>query len=132
MIKSMTQEQATEGMNILKRAYELMHPNMPDEDAVKNADQTAAGLITCVSACFLILMILMTLFGQRMKRIGIRWHVLNCSIWGLLHLAHNASFGDTNKAPWPGYIKDQQWVDAAKQVECFTRSVFPAGREHKS
>lgn len=59
---------------------------MPDEDIVKNADQTAAGLITCVSACFLVLMILMTLFGQRMKRIGIRWHVLNCSIWGLLHL----------------------------------------------
>ena len=27
MIKSMTQEQATEGMNILKRAYELMHPS---------------------------------------------------------------------------------------------------------
>ncbi|PAV64613.1 hypothetical protein WR25_01689 isoform A [Diploscapter pachys] len=127
MIKSITQEQATEGMKILKRAYELMHPNMPDEDTVKNADQTAAGLITCVSACFLILMILMTLFGQRMKRVGIRWHVLNCSVWGLLHLAHNASFGDTSKAPWPGYIKDQQWVEAAKQVECFTRSVFPAG-----
>lgn len=27
MIKSITQEQTTEGMKILKRAYELMHPS---------------------------------------------------------------------------------------------------------
>ncbi|CAB3404394.1 unnamed protein product [Caenorhabditis bovis] len=89
------------------------------------ADQIAYGVISCVTVGVLIVMIYLSLFGQRIRSTAIRWHVLNCSAWGILHLISYASFAE--KAPWPNYITNQDWRNTAKQVECFTRSVFPAG-----
>ncbi|UMM15783.1 hypothetical protein L5515_013073 [Caenorhabditis briggsae] len=89
------------------------------------ADQVAYGIIACVTVGVLIVMVYMCIFGQRLKATGVRWHVLNCSVWGILHLISYCSFAE--KAPWPNYITNQNWRDTAKQVECLTRSIFPAG-----
>ncbi|CAD6197111.1 unnamed protein product [Caenorhabditis auriculariae] len=93
--------------------------------AVQLPEQTVFGVVCCVSVGVLIVMLYMAVFGQRIRSTAIRWHVINCSIWGILHLVSYASFAD--KAPWPQYIKNEDWTATKKQVECFTRSVFPAG-----
>uniref|UniRef100_A0A1I7V188 MARVEL domain-containing protein n=1 Tax=Caenorhabditis tropicalis TaxID=1561998 RepID=A0A1I7V188_9PELO len=93
--------------------------------AKQAADQVAYGVIACVTVGVLLVMLYMCIFGQRLRATAVRWHVLNCSLWGILHLISYCSFAD--KAPWPNYITNQNWRDTAKQVECFTRSVFPAG-----
>lgn len=89
-------------------------------------DSVAFGIIVCASVPVLILVLYMSVFGRRMRWTGIRWHVINCTVWGLLHLAHSSSFAD--KAPFVNWIRDPEWVDKKTQVECLTRSIFPAGR----
>ncbi|KAK5974123.1 hypothetical protein GCK32_015189, partial [Trichostrongylus colubriformis] len=67
----------------------------------------------------------MGLFGRRMRRTAIRWHVINCSWWSILHLVSYGAFAE--KAPWPEFIVSEDWRESSKEVECFTRSIFPFG-----
>ena len=94
-------------------------------DMSADPDMIAFGVIVCVSVPTLLLLLYMSVFGRRMGWTAIRWHVINCTIWGLLHLAHTSSFAE--KAPFANWITDQEWSDRKVQVECLTRSIFPAG-----
>lgn len=87
--------------------------------------QITYGVISCVSVAVLIIMLYMGVFGRRMRSTAQRWHVINCCIWGILHLISYASFAD--KAPWPNYITNKDWKKTSLQVEALTSSVFPAG-----
>ncbi|WKY05239.1 hypothetical protein Q1695_005896 [Nippostrongylus brasiliensis] len=88
-------------------------------------EQTAYGVVICVSAVACILLLYMAVFGQRMRWTGIRWHVMNCSWWSLLHLASYGTFAE--KAPWPNFITSPEWKANAAGIECFSRSIFPSG-----
>ncbi|EYB89524.1 hypothetical protein Y032_0230g2936 [Ancylostoma ceylanicum] len=96
-----------------------------DMSGPPDPDRTAYGVVICVSGAACILLLYMALFGRRMRRTAIRWHVMNCSWWGILHLASYGSFAE--KAPWPNYIISPEWTDSSKQVENFSRSIFPCG-----
>ncbi|PIO56425.1 hypothetical protein TELCIR_22176, partial [Teladorsagia circumcincta] len=56
------------------------------EDTPVDPDKTAYGVLICVSGAACILLLYMALFGRRMRRTAIRWHVINCSWWSILHL----------------------------------------------
>ncbi|KAK6044025.1 hypothetical protein COOONC_18470 [Cooperia oncophora] len=88
-------------------------------------DKTAYGVLIGVSGGACILLLYMALFGRRMRRTAIRWHVINCSWWSILHLVSYGAFAE--KAPWPNYIISEDWRESYKDVECFTRSIFPFG-----
>ncbi|CAI5441078.1 unnamed protein product [Caenorhabditis angaria] len=88
-------------------------------------DQVAYGVVACITVGVLIIMLYMALFGQRIRATAAKWHVVNVSVWGILHLAAYCSYA--TKAPWPGYITNTDITKASQQVECITRSVFPAG-----
>uniref|UniRef100_A0A1I7WY78 G_PROTEIN_RECEP_F1_2 domain-containing protein n=1 Tax=Heterorhabditis bacteriophora TaxID=37862 RepID=A0A1I7WY78_HETBA len=55
-------------------------------DSEVDVDRTIYGIFICVSACACILMLYMAIFGRRMTYTALRWHILNCGFWGLLHL----------------------------------------------
>ncbi|VDO61728.1 unnamed protein product [Heligmosomoides polygyrus] len=88
-------------------------------------DKTAYGVIICVSGVACVMLLYMAVFGRRMRRTAIRWHVMNCSWWSMLHLASYGAFAE--KAPWPNYIISKDWRENSAGVECFTRSIFPCG-----
>lgn len=54
-------------------------------------DKTAYGVIICVSGVACVMLLYMAVFGRRMRRTAIRWHVMNCSWWSMLHLVSNFS-----------------------------------------
>ncbi|CAJ0601038.1 unnamed protein product [Cylicocyclus nassatus] len=94
-------------------------------DKPVDPNRTVYGVVICVSAAACILLLYMALFGRRMPRTAIRWHVINCSWWSLIHLASYGSYAE--KAPWPEYIKLPGWSENARGVELFSRSIFPCG-----
>ncbi|XGW30595.1 hypothetical protein V3C99_009507 [Haemonchus contortus] len=97
----------------------------PEEEEPVDPDKTAYGVMIGVSGAACILLLYMALFGQRMRRTAIRWHIINCSWWSILHLVSYGSSAE--KAPWPNFIISEDWRDSYKEVECFTRSIFPFG-----
>lgn len=116
--------------------FKFSFPEMPEWDS----DIAAYGVITAITVAVLIIMLYMALFGKRMQSTALRWHVINCSFWGIVHMvqlfsysfhnnvmfkAHYSSFAE--KAPFPHWIQIKEWRQSKVQVECFMRSVFPAG-----
>ncbi|KIH52043.1 hypothetical protein ANCDUO_17862 [Ancylostoma duodenale] len=86
-------------------------------------DRTAYGVVICVSGAACILLLYMALFGRRMRRTAIRWHVMNCSWWGILHLVSLLVSNFGNK-----YLGNPQSRDPGELVHyrliVFQRTVF--------
>ncbi|CAI4228155.1 unnamed protein product [Auanema sp. JU1783] len=121
----LTREDYITALYLADRFFSIRNQRQSKDMAEWDGEQSAYGIIICISACVLTIMLYMSLFGGRMDYTAIRWHMINCSVWGLVHLGHYASFAE--KAPFPQWIQVIEWRRQKERVECFTRSVFPAG-----
>ncbi|KAK0401190.1 hypothetical protein QR680_015636 [Steinernema hermaphroditum] len=77
------------------------------------------------SAIAIIMLIVMSFFGKRVRLSAWMFHTVNVSAWNALQLVNFAVVA--NDTPIPDFIKDQSFLNRSKEIQAGTLTMFAAG-----
>uniref|UniRef100_A0A8R1YD00 Uncharacterized protein n=1 Tax=Pristionchus pacificus TaxID=54126 RepID=A0A8R1YD00_PRIPA len=89
-------------------------------DPVGQPVLTGQGIVYVCAVVFNLLLLYMSIFGQRMTGRASRWHIMNVSFWNVVSTVFYSSYGD--RTPWANYMNNaniEKYYPYIKQY-CFT------------
>ncbi|GMT24736.1 hypothetical protein PFISCL1PPCAC_16033, partial [Pristionchus fissidentatus] len=89
------------------------------------ATQTGHAVVYALAVGFNLLLLYMSIFGQRMTWRAIRWHIINVSVWNIVGTVFYASFSE--RTPWADYIHNQGIEDYYAYIKQFCFTAFHNG-----
>ncbi|KAK0401192.1 hypothetical protein QR680_015636 [Steinernema hermaphroditum] len=78
-----------------------------------------------IVAIAIIMLIVMSFFGKRVRLSAWMFHTVNVSAWNALQLVNFAVVA--NDTPIPDFIKDQSFLNRSKEIQAGTLTMFAAG-----